>query len=225
MPVTYAPFDLGIINHVLRLNFQIGPDVAAGVLGLPAQPTDHNIEFQFPPKILGDSRKGTWDDQAGGPTLNDVISVYKSPGPRRISLKWQYIVDGSAWPASRIRKQLQVLRGYFIGPSYANPVAGQTVGVYDSLVILVNLWSLGGVPLNNSGVRESMTFRLEAVNIKHGETLVNNQPGNDLLWDIFPLQTEVSLELVSYARVQVGAHGNSTVSVAAGQTRLPISWF
>lgn len=139
MTMIYVPFDVDLCNAAL----------------LVLSPGDKNIpiEFQFPPKITSDNRKGSWDE----PELRGIepIAVFKTSGPREISLAWTYIVDGNRWTTDRIAKNVHAIRGYF--------ALVRSGDVERSLAIRFQLWNLGGNP---------MSFRIKSIDVKHSDTII-----------------------------------------------------
>lgn len=137
-----------------------------------------DIEFQFPPKVLTDGRRGNWNEQdlGGG---QEPVATFKTSGPRTLSLAWTYIVDSatsSGWNIKRITKNVRTLRGYF-----AN------IRDYDSnrdgLVVMLRMWCIGGL--------QEMTARIVTIDVKYGEALVY---GGDVT-QAFPLRTDITVDL------------------------------
>lgn len=139
------------------------------------------VMFQFPPRVVNDSRDGDWKEEPVGPNAPDHIAVYKSGTPRRLTIEWTYIVDGSKFPATRIHDEVRKLRGYF-----SNTLV-EGGGTFDSLIVMFWAWNIGG--------KAPMSFRLKSSNIKHGQTLVGSGK------DAFPLRTDVAVELKTWAKV------------------------
>lgn len=135
-----------------------------------------SLVFQFPPKITSDSRRGTWKEVE----LRGVepVSIFSTSGPREFNLTAVYIQDESPdnsgpWHAAAIKENLMLARGYFVSASKA--------GGDSNLVVKVKLADIGG--------SESMTARIKNVNVKYGETYVNN----------FPLRSELSIDFAIWA--------------------------
>src|SRR4051812_43998717 len=97
MPQQYLPHDLELIDSAI-----IQVNSGAGV----------GINFQFPPKISSDSRKGQWKEEPPNPNGAEPIAVYQGASSRQISLDWFYIVDGGEWTGASISRECRVLRGY-----------------------------------------------------------------------------------------------------------------
>lgn len=190
-------------------------DIAATTIGLqvrifepPADPKNpaeqKDILFQFPPHVSNDSRGGDWDEHPGGPEAGDQIAVYKAARPRRITLEWQYIVDGGDWTADVIHTQLKLLRGYF-----RNPFTKAKGNVANSpMIIELLLWEFGG--------KKPMTFRLHDVNVKHGKALMFTNDGG-----IFALETTVSGEFKSWPNVGI----EFPAQLVPGQKTFTNDWF
>jgi len=137
------------------------------------------IEFQFPPKITSDSRKGNWAE--GDLRGETQIAEFATAGPREISMRWTYIVDadkpgGNGWSIKRITKMVRTLRGYFaiLTDHQTRPT---------QLSIDFKFWCIGG--------SKKMTGRMKGVDIKYGETLVMPEGANGA----FPLRTDITADL------------------------------
>ena len=150
------------------------------VKGCDGTEAGRNIEFQFPPKITGDNRKGNWaeEDLRG----KEPISVFATSGPREITMTWTYVVDSfdkinGAWTIDRITKNIRNLRGYF--PRVRNPKSSR-----ENLIIEFYIWCIGG--------KRKIAARIKAVNVKYGETMVF--PPN---WSTkgFPLRTDITIDV------------------------------
>jgi len=142
------------------------------------------IEFQFPPKIVSDSRKGTWveNDVVG----DEAAAAFSFTGSRIITINWSYVVDGGLWTVDRITHIVRTLRSYFIE-------ARQLMIGNKNLVIFVKFWAIGG--------SKEMSARMKSVDIKHGETMVipsltsndgTEHSGADYA---YPLRTDISVDL------------------------------
>ncbi len=170
------------------------------------------IEFQFPPKLRSDSRGGNWNEVDSSPIGGEPIATYRYAKPRQMSLDWTYIVTGGTngtgvWPATRIQQQLLVLRRYFVNA----PPGGQINGVFASLAVLVQIYGMGGV--------DPMSFRLETVSIKHGDTLVGCGE------NAFHLRTDISCELRSWAIWGATNVGGIAVPISPGQRFMQPDWY
>jgi len=160
-----------------------------------------SMEFQFPPKITSDGRKGSWEE--GELRGVEPISVFKTSGAREISIKWTYIVDGGKWTAERVSNNVKKLRGYFaqLKGEGGNPTPGDR----KALVVKFKMWRHGDP-------RDHMTARIKAIDVKHGETIVSDNAdgrrgasgggggGSD---SIFPLRTDITVDL------RLWSHGSS----------------
>lgn len=146
-----------------------------------------DVEFQFPPKVLSDGRKGNWkeNDMAGG---EEPVAVFKTSGPRELTLAWTYVVDSfdrmssDSWHIERITRNLRTLRGYFA------LVRGRN-GDRDNLAIDFHMWCIGGT--------KPITGRIKSIDIKYGETMVfppATAPGMGLSDRAFPLRTDVTVD-------------------------------
>lgn len=153
-----------------------------------------DIEFQFPPKMLSDNRKGSWSESMVPGT--EPVAVYETSGAREFGLSWTYIVDNHStpsglidsgarfpgpWSITRINNQLQKLRGYFSLIRPLDPEAEDRELGDDVLIVNFAYPFLTGP--------RPWSCRLRSVDVKHGETLVGS--GNN----IFPLRTDVTVDL------------------------------
>lgn len=171
IPITGCSTQPGRIEE--GFNPRRGRDVGSG--------THTDIEFQFPPKVLNDSRKGNWyeGDQTGG---KEPVAAFKTSGPRTITLAWIYVVDSFAndpsngWTIERISRQIRTLRGYF--------ALSRGIGAKrDGLAIQFHMWCIGG--------DKPTTGRIASVDVKYGETLVFPPSLSDRA---FPLRTEITVD-------------------------------
>ena len=115
------------------------------------------IEFQFPPKVLSDNRKGSWEK--GELRGAEPIAVFATSGPREISLAWTYVVDShdnntSSWTIGRITRNVRMLRGYFA-------LVRDPGSARKNLTVKLQMWCIGGV--------ETISARIENINVKYGE--------------------------------------------------------
>lgn len=169
-----------------------------------------NVELQFPPHIQSDGRRGEWKESSGGPSAGDKIAVYTAADPRIISVELTYVVDGASWTSEKIKKQLQLLRGYFRNPFIE--AAGGTpdnpsTSALSPMVILLKIWSVGGP--------SEMSFRLDSVGVRHGKTFVG------VGQNAFPLHTVVSLSLKSWPKIG----DNPPAQTVPGQLVYDVSWY
>ena len=56
-------------------------------------PDGELVNFQFPPRILSDNRKGNWNE--GDLRGEEPVAVFKNSGPREMTMSWTYIVYGA----------------------------------------------------------------------------------------------------------------------------------
>jgi hypothetical protein len=71
-----------------------------------------NITFQFPPRMVGDSREAAWRE--GKLRDKEPIAVFESTGPRVMNIEWTDIVGEVGWNATRVSSQVQLLKSYFL---------------------------------------------------------------------------------------------------------------
>lgn len=163
MPAEYTPFDLALKNAV-TLRFNNGP----------------KIEFQFPPRITSDGRKGDWKENNIHGT--EPVAVFEKSGPREIALTWTYIIDGGEWTTSKVAEQVKRMRGYFARTR--DPSAQG----YRNLIVFFRMWKHGG--------ENEMSARIKSVDVKHSETIVTHcRPGDQKIKEAYPLRTDVTIEL------------------------------
>jgi hypothetical protein len=170
MPVDYAAHDLALAKECeLEL-----PD---GVL----------VDFQFPPRILSDNRRGNWNE--GDVPGSEPVAVYKNSGPREMSLSWVYIVDGLQWTTEKIASEIKRVRGYFanvleIDDRQRSLVCGFKYCLY--------------------GDQTRFSARIKAIDVKHSDTIVIPRIGREVATAsingintalAFPLRSEVTVEL------------------------------
>jgi hypothetical protein len=154
------------------------PRIGQVISGGSSQSVD--IEFQFPPKVLTDGRKGNWfeGDQTGGA---EPVASFINSGPRELSLSWVYIVDSfddhTGWNIERITRQIRTLRGYFVG-------ARDRKGSRDGLIVTFHAWCIGG--------DNPITARIKGLDVKYGETMVF--PPGGLSDRAFPLRTDITCD-------------------------------
>lgn len=189
MPATLTPFDQAIKTAKLTVKIKTPAGGARDIL------------FQFPPRVVNDSRGGDWEEKPAGANSGDMIAIYKSAKPRLITLQWKYIVGFAGWSIDQIKAEVQTLRGYFRNPFIEGG------GGPSPMVIELLLWKIGG--------NDTMSFRMKDANIKHGDTLVGSPNG-----DVFPLTTEVSIELQSWPLL-----GNPPAQMVPGQKVFGPDWF
>lgn len=163
----------------------------------------HKVQFQFPPKIINDSRSSDWKEDGGGPNAGDKIAVFQHADPRRITIEWSYIVGFNNWSVADIKDELKTLRGYFRNPF----IEGSGPTAMSPLVIEVLLWDVGG--------DAPMSFRMREASIKHRPTIVRDDEGQ-----IFHLFTDISIELKSWPLI-----GTPPVQTVPGQVVFGSDWF
>jgi hypothetical protein len=122
-----------------------------------------NLPFQFPPKIINDSRKGEWIE---APLRGEeMVAIFGTSGAREITLQTTYIAgsrggsSGKLFYPQRIATIMRTLRSYF-----SRPYGGD--GQLDkSLVVDFQMYyQTGFAPFSG---------RIKSIDITHGKTLVN----------------------------------------------------
>lgn len=175
MVQVYTDHDLALSSHAILSIFipNVGP-LAPGAAPEDVKPFP--VEFQFPPTINSDNRKGNWleTDLPG----REPEAVYQNSGAREITLRWTYIVDAvdNGWTTSKIAKQVHTLRGYF--------ATVRSSSDHRKLLVLFRYGLFGG--------KESTSARIRSIDVKHGDTMII-PPGKPE--EAFPLRTDVTLDL------------------------------
>lgn len=166
MAVQYTAYDLALCDSaVLRF-------------------TDNTkIEFQYPPKISGDNRKGDWRE--GDMRGTEPVAVFEKSGPREITLTWTYIVDGGKWTTDKIAGQVRLIRGYFARVRDTN---NQNVR---NLVLYLKLWQL--LPTDNQA--QEASCRIKGVDVKHSDTLISQAGDGPDIDSTYPLRTDITIDL------------------------------
>lgn len=154
------------------------------------------VRFQFPPKVVSDGRKGSWEERDAQGV--EPIAIYKGSGSRTISLQITYIHDGDTWNCSTIRAQVNKIRGYFqrVKKAYQE----RNLGVY------LKLWCIGG--------SEELSFRMRSCDVKYSETMIMDG-GTDSAW---PLRTDITLDLASWTK-------DGTQFMAVLSPTMPVDWY
>lgn len=133
------------------------------------------IEFQFPPKITSDNRKGEWNEENIPGT--EPVATFSKSGPREITLTFTYLVDGGKWTTGAISTHVHNLRGYF--SRYRDGDEG-----FRNLVVAFKMWYHGG--------EKPISSRIKGVSVKHSETII--VPGGNVN-RAYPLRTDVTVDL------------------------------
>lgn len=173
-----------VTSNQAYLAFRVGAAGVARELQGEARKagTYQPVEFQFPPKVTGDSRRGNWDEKEVMGT--EPFAFYKGSSSRMINLQITYICEGGYWNCKKIKQQITLIRGYF------QRCAGS--GVHqDNLVVRLRLWCIGGA--------DFLTFRMKNCDVKYSETMVTAEDDNGSPV-YFPLRTDISIELNSWTK-------------------------
>jgi hypothetical protein len=152
------------------------------------------IDFQLPPRVKSDERTGEWTamspdgGKANAPGLEEPIYTYQGGGPRKLTLEWDYVIDGDRWTITHIKRQASLLRRY---AAVAIAQGGaDLISSYRRLVILVQLYAVGG--------EQAMTYRSDGVRFIYSPTLIRDA-GSGL---VHPLKTTVSMTLFSWPKTK-----------------------
>jgi hypothetical protein len=159
-------------------------------------PGKGKVSFQFPPKILSDSRSADWKGEGEGVMGMEPFKTFTAAGERSFSLTWSYIVDnkeGSQWDARRIKLEVNRIRGYF-----SNLInAGETIG--PNFLIVRFKYPLYTGP-------EQWTCRVTSVDVKYSDCLVVSSLTRPLgladlnssgrtLQQVHPLRTDITADM------------------------------
>ena len=183
------------------------------------------IIFQFPPRVTSDSKTGEWSSVKNAAL--PPIAYYKATGPRKISLKWEYIVthggDGKSgedgiWGVPAIANNVRTIRGYFnLGLDSADSNSFNP----ENMIIFFKYGAFGDGSAQYQGFTGGCyTFYAEAVDVKHSDTLV--YPSSDL---IYPLKTEVSMTLIEWTSGLLGDKNNNAANIKLLVTKPTPGWY
>ncbi len=177
-----------------------------------------NVGFQFPPRIISDSKGGSWEERE---TRGDEpIAYFKTSKARAIRLEWTYIIGESGgrfgpsgaskvWTNDMVRNMVSGLRGYF------HRITASGKG--DGLVVYFKMWNHGG--------QEEMTCRILQFDIAHSKSIV--VPDGDVD-KAYPLRTNVSCDLRLWTKTgSTGAASGSEdekMNVEALKSMVPEQW-
>ena len=167
-----------------------------------------DVEFQFPPKILSDNRKGSWVE--GELRGSEPIAVFKTSGPRDITFSWSYIVDrdgdeNTKFSTAFIAKQVKLVRGYFASVRAIKERQR-------NLVVKFKYILFGGTNI--------MTCRIKSINVKHSDTIIC--PGNNIN-NSYPLKTDIIIDLRLWTKG--GADKDQTQLLESLRDKLNPEWY
>lgn len=183
------------------------------------------VEFQYAPKVISDSRKGNWDERDAQGT--EPIVNYKASTPRYISLQITYFNEGNLWNCDRIRRNINLIRGYF---QRVEDIKNRQ----RNLLVWLRLWCIGG--------RDTLTFRMKSCDVKYSETMVaeartvvgqsGSLPASSTFNTAFPLRTDVTIDLASWtkgaavlANAAAGLFGTKQEIDPAQSEIMPTDWY
>jgi hypothetical protein len=140
---------------------------------------DHAVKFQFPPRILSDNRRGTWGE--GEQQGTEPIAVFKTSGPREITLSWTYIAAGGEFTPTVIANEVHYIRGYFASVRDRKERQRNLVCYFKYILF---------------GSQNSWTARINSIDVKHGDTIVTEIGDRAFRADAsFPLRTDITVDL------------------------------
>ena len=224
----YLSSDLALTQHIQFKLSRGLPGCGGDKMDSVHRGDDGSIQFQFPPKITTDSRKGTWKE--GELRGVEPIAVFDTSGPREITIQTSYIVDSleenhAAWTIGRITKQIRTLRGYFalvrdLGTSRKN------------LVVEAELWCVLPRSESNDDGSEGgetkgriATGRIKSIDVKYGDAMVY-PPGNPK--GAFYLRSDVTIDFRLWTKAADRGEGEDAEIVADIEglaTRSNPSWY
>jgi len=171
------------------------------------------IQFQFPPKVTSDNRRGQWktDSDLAGDDKSVVVSIGSN---REMSITWRYIVDGFRWNIDRITKNIRTIRSYYA-------IIKDKANNRDNLVVDFKLWAIGG--------KDPISGRLKSVDIKHGDTIVRDMNDNSES-DIaaYPLITDVTVDFRVWTddiKKESAANSGQTLYAVNGLKPMTPDWY
>lgn len=138
------------------------------------------VQFQFPPRILSDNRKGKWRE--GELPGTEPVAVFETSGPREITLSWTYIVDGAQFTTANIAQQVKLVRGYFASVRARS----------GSINLIVKFrYALFGDP------EKTENFRVKSIDVKHSDTIICpiRNVRETFIEDSYPLRTDITIDL------------------------------
>jgi len=174
---------------------------------------DNRVRFQFPLKILSDNRSGTWIES--GIPGNEPVPVFKSSGPRIMSLSWTYIVESilpsdpsTPWTLRYIKEQVNLVRGYFA--RCKEKLFRENLIVYFKYPLLTG--------------PEIWTCRITAVDVKHSDNLIWST-GASGPSEVFPLQTDIVVDLRLFVQ-ETGRTNDPVIGIDVKRNPSPIDlWY
>lgn len=184
-------------NHDIALREQCFLQLGA------ASGNTHEVLFQFPPRILSDNRKGSWKE--GDLRGKEPVSVFKTSGPREMTLSWTYIVDGQDFTTAVIAEQVHAIRGYFAQVRDKKARARNLIVMFK--------YVLYGNPT------QPMSARIKSIDVKHGDTFIIPE-GN--VEQSFPLRTDISVELRLWTK---GGDEEATQDLQDLRDKLTPEWY
>lgn len=175
---------------------------------------NRRIEFQFPPKVTSDNRKGEWvEAEVQG---EEKVAGFKRTGGREMTISWTYVVDSNEegkdrWTIDRISANVRAIRGYFMQIKKIKEDI-------DIMSVRCRFWCLGG--------KEYMTGRIRSVDVKYGETMVLKPGGLSGLAagdSAYPLRTDVTVDFALWTQ---GLSDNVVLeNVRSLAERIVPSWY
>lgn len=149
------------------------------------------IEFQFPPKVVSDTKNAVWFEK--NIKQPEPLAIFFGSQPRQVEISFSYIVGlTDSWTAEKVANQIKTLRGQFYNEAATN--------------ISVALAAYSVVGPGSSKKFPYWTFRVSNLSISHGETLVQSpdfiDSNNTGQSNAYPLRTDVTMSLLSWTTLK-----------------------
>lgn len=200
------------------IDMKLAESVVLEFSGAGQTTSRQKVIFQFPPRMVNDSRSGTWSDN--GDLRGDEPTVqFKVSGARTMKLEWTYIVgeatSESRWSTLDVKKQVAGIRNYFSGIPHRGKAEDYNVNF--------KMWAIGGI-------LSQFCARIISANISHGKAIIvpsgnyNDEPD---VSRAFPLRTDISIDLRLWTAggVSGGAQeGTEMKNVVVKCLTVPLDW-
>ena len=145
------------------------------------------INFQFAPRITGESNSMDWRRKAI--YSFEPITILASANGRKIKMDWEYVATDNSWTGSRIADNLRNLKSYFFN-------------FVETKYPLVRLKYTYIIPITTD-------FRMINLNITYGPELIKSGD------DYYPLYSKVSIDLELATSLSTGASASGATAEGA----------
>jgi len=178
MPFTLTKNDQSIIDSVVFEYSKEPPPVSGFGEG---SDSSNKIEFQFPPKVLSDTKSSNWEHE---PFFTfEPVSIYVGSEPRAIQIQAEYIITNSGgWTVDKVINMTHRAKSYF----YRGFKSAGSTNFNKLPVVFLTIYghAFGGNPKSS--------WRVMGINISHGEEIFSDPIGNKLK---FPIYTKIIWDL------------------------------